>query len=590
MGTFATTSRLHQVRRGKIRAAGASDCKSTGAIPCYHSFMSSSSAGRRWAGAFARAGLAAAGMALGLAVASEFRALQAARQEMFGWLAGESVTLDAAALGREPDPETVRLRAARAMLAAELDPARHQGIPAARAARESAERMAATARTGREILARRPASWEAAWIQGAATYLGWSQTRDPRLFTAYRQWEEPLETALRLAPAKRETVRFLAAAYLETWQALSPRKRQIARGLLAELFQDPDDLGRLLDPWLDTAADRREAFSVLPDDPAAWKRVADAFVQRGDLQGYSAARLREEKSLLAALHRDLLEADRLRGDGRLDEARGLYLGVIIRARPEARYLGLLERALERCPPGPVDRWTAERLAPHVARALDRCLFAGCELNAAALKRLTRFARDLQPPEEALAALFADGPSRAAVYERHSEGLGGEPWAPYLIAKARILASRGQVEEAQGALERVYSSWQQRPLYWQARADVARAAADAGATAEAQARLAEAARRAWPATEWTWHRGVARLEMLAGQPAAGVAVTIDSMPEQGALVELRLDGAAVGAFPVHPAAGAAPVLAVKAPLGRGLHVLELESLNGGQVLPGATALR
>jgi hypothetical protein len=544
-----------------------------------------------WAGPAARALAAAAGIALAVAAYSGFRSLRAARGEAFAWLERAGVTLDAAALSREPDAERVRLRAARAVLAAELDPTRHQGIPPQQAAREGAARMAETARTGREILARRPASWEAALVAGAATYLGWSQARDPRLFTAYRQWEAPLATALRLAPSKREPVRFLAAAYLETWPALSPRKREVARGLLAEVFRDPEDLARLLGPWLDTAADRGEAFSVLPDDPEVWKRVADAYARRGNLPGFAAARGRGEEALLARLRRDLLEADRLRGEGRLEDARALYVSVAERSRPEARYRGLLEGALERCPPGPVDSRTAERLEPHLSRALDRCLFAGCELAPAALKRLSRFVRDPAPPQAALAALFAGDLPRAGLYERRTEGLGTEPWAPYLIAKARVLAARGRVDEAREALSLVNLSWMRRPLYWQARAEVARAAGDAGQAAEAQAHLAAAARRAWPATEWTWHRGVARLEMVTDAPAAGLAVGLDSVPETGSLLELRLDGAAVGAFPVRPLAGAAaPALRLEVPLGRGLHVLEVESLDGGRVLPGQVELR
>ncbi len=533
--------------------------------------------------------LAVMGLALALTVVLEFRALQEARREAFGWLAEAGVTLGAAALGREPDPERVRLRAARAMLAAELDPARHKGIPAERAARESAERMAAAAQAGREILARRPASWEAALVQGAATYIGWSQARDPRLFTDYRQWEAPLETALRLAPGRREPVRFLAAAYLEVWPALSPRKRQITRGLLTEVFRDPQDLDRLLEPWLDAAADRREVFSTLPDEPAAWKRVADAYARRSDLQGYAAARNRGEEALIAALRRDLLEADRLRGEGRRAEARGLYLSVAQRARPEARYLGLLEQSLERCPPGPVDRRTAENLAPHLARALDRCLLARCEISPVALKRLSRFMRDPAPPQAALAAVFSDDLPRASLFERRAEGLDGEAWGPYLIAKARVLAARGRVNEARVALAVTHLDWQRRPLYWQARAEVARATGDAGAAAAAAERLAAAARRSWPAIEWTWHRGVARLEMFTAGPAQGFAVGLDSVPAGGALVELRLDGAAVGAFPVRPLAGTAPALRLAAPLGPGIHVLEVESLSGGQVLPGTVDL-
>jgi hypothetical protein len=551
--------------------------------------MTSQSAGRGWA-VLSRAALALAAVALALAALAADRARRAAREEAFGWLARSGVTLDTAALGREHEAERVRLRAARAVVAAELDPALHRGISPQRAARESARRMALAARTGREILARRPASWEAALVQGAATYLGWSRVRDPRLFTAYREWEAPLEAALRLAPAKREPARFLTAAYLEVWPALSPRKRQTARRLLAELLRDPQDLERLLEPWLDTAADRREAFSVLPDDPAAWKRVTEAYARRGDLQGFAAARARGEEALLAALRRDLLQADRLRGDGRLGEARGLYLSVAGRARPEARYLGLLERALERCPPGPVDRRTAERLAPHLSRALDRCLLAGCEISPAALKRLSRFMRDPAAPEAALAALFAGDLPRAELYERRAEGLGTEAWAPYLIAKARVLAARGQTDEARAALALVHLDWQRRPVYWRARAEVAQAAGDAGVATDARARLAESVRVAWPATAWTWRRGVARLEMVAGAPAAGFVIRLDSVPATGALVELRLDGAAVGAFPARPVAGVMPVLRVAAPLAPGLHVLELEGVGGGQVLPGAIELR
>ncbi len=445
--------------------------------------------------------------------------------------------------------------------------------------------MAKAAAVARETLALRPASWEAALVAGAATYLGWSQARDPRLFTAYRRWEAPLETALRLAPAKREPARFLAAAYLEIWPALSPRKREIARGLLAEVFRDPDDLARLLDPWLDTAADREEAFSVLPDEPAVWERVEGSYANRRDLAGLTAARLRGERSLLARLRQDLLRADRLNGQGSVEEARDLYLSVAARARPETRYLGLVQSALQRCPPGPVDAATARRLAPHLARALDRCLFASCDLPPAALKRLAHFVRDQDPSQAALASLFAGDLQRAALYERRTEGLGAEPWAPYLVAKARLLAAHGQADEAREALALVNLSWQGKPLYWQAQAEVARAAGDAAAGATAAARLGGLTRRAWAPQDWTWHRGTARLEMMTAAPAAGFTVALDQAPANGVLVELRLDGAAVGSFPVRSIpGGAAPALSVAAPLPRGLHVLEARDPRPGD--PGA----
>ncbi|HSS79486.1 MAG TPA: hypothetical protein VLV54_22385 [Thermoanaerobaculia bacterium] len=545
--------------------------------------------GRRGADWVWRAGLVLTALGLTLAVGAEHRGLEAARDEGFGRLQRAEVNLDAGAIDREPEPDRVRLRTARALIAAELDPARGKGLPPQEAASQAAQRMAETAQVGRDVLARRPASWEAAQAMGAATYLGWAQGHDPRLFTAYRSWEAPLEAAVRLAPASREPTLLLAAAYLEVWPALSPRKRAVARGLLAQVFRDADERGRLLEPWLDRVTDRQEAFSTLPDDPAAWDQVAGILGRRGDWPGYDAARRRGDEALLSSLNRDLLKADRLRSDGNLEEARTLYLGVAQRARPEARFQELLEQALDRCPPGPVDTQTSQRLQPFLEQALDRCLMAGCELKPAALKRLSHFVREQEPQQQALATLFAGDLPGAARFERRTQGLGTEPWAPYLLTRARLLAARGKVEDAQQALSLVNLSWQTRPLYWQAQAEVAKAAENPGALAEAEVRLAALSRRSWSAQSWTWRHGIARLEMLTETAAAGLAVDLDQTPKEGAILELRLDGAGLGAVPVPPGRTGAPLL-LALPLGRGLHVLEILDAQRSQVIPGAVALR
>jgi hypothetical protein len=556
----------------------------------YHSAMTSpETAGRRWSDWLWRAGLALAALALALAVGAEFQGLEAAREEGFGWLQRARVNLDAAAIDRESEPDRVRLRAARALIAAELDPARGQGLPPAQAAAQAAQRMAETAEVGREVLARRPGSWEAAQALGAATFLGWAQGHDPQLFTAYRRWEAPLEAALRLAPSSREPALLLAAAYLEVWPALSPRKRAVARGLLTRVFENPDERGKLLEPWLDRATDRQEAFSTLPDDPAAWEQAAGILARHSDWPGYDAARRRGDEALLSTLNRDLLRADRLRSDGALEEARTLYLGVAQRARPEARFQELLERALERCPPGPVDTQTSQRLQPFLAQALDRCLMAGCELKPAALKRLSHFVREQEPQQQALADLFAGDLPGAARYERRTQGLGTESWAPYLLTRARLLAARGKVEDAREALALVNVTWLTRPLYWQAQAEVAKAAEDPHAVAAAQARLTALSRRSWPATAWTWRQGIARLEMMTETPAAGLTLNLDQIPQGGSILDLRLDGAGLGAFPVPPGK-VAPPLQLAVPLGSGLHVLEIVDGQQSQVIPGTVALR
>ena len=554
-----------------------------------------------------RVALFALGITLAVASFSWYRALCERQEETARWL--ESLGLPreepgaaagkatAPRLDREPDPDRVGLRAARAALASELDPSlapARAPLPPGRAERASATRLAETARRAGAVLAEKPASWDAAMILGAATYLSRSQVRDPRLFTRYQEWEEPLQASLRLAPGKQEPVRFLTAAYLEIWPALSPAKKREARRLLAEAFRNPRDLDMLLEPWIDAAGSLQAASALIPEDPDAWKRVQEALARRGDWQGWSAARAHWEGALLARLRRDLDQAERQMARDDLIGARALFLSTAGRARPDGRYRQILETALTRCPPGPVDRETGDRLLPHLFWAVDRCVFGECPLSQEALKRLAFFARDAQPPLRAMASLFAGDLPRAESFERQGAGFWNEGWAPYLIVKARSLVERGRVEEAREALALVHHTWEDRPLYWQARGDLARALGDTSAAAQAEARLERIARTGWPAFAWTWRRGVARLELIAAQPGR-LAVTLDEVPGNGGAVELRLDGTALGAFPVRAGfpggpGGGTPVLTPSVRIGHGLHLLEIESLAGGRVLPGDVGLR
>ena len=273
-----------------------------------------------------------------------------------------------------------------------------------------------------------------------------------------------------------------------------------------------------------------------------------------------------------------------------------------RARPEARYLPFLAAALERCPPGPVDRRTSDQPGLPLDRALDRRLYARCELPPVVLKRLANLVHDLPPPRAALAAVFAGDLQRAGIYERRVEGLGAEAWAPYSWSPRRGRspppgAGRTRAGGTVGAGQPLRLAGE--TLYWQARAEVARAASDAGAQAEAAERLAALSRRAWGPQDWISRRGTARLEMMTAAPAAGLAVALDSVSAHGALVELRLDGAVIGIFPIQapvqpaaasPAGSPPPVLRCALPVGRGLHLLELDSVDGNQVVPGGVELR
>lgn len=538
-----------------------------------------------------RLGLTVSGLALILLAGMRYSGLRAEQQAQSARLEGIGFPLDprmGRELLREPEPAGVRLRAARAILAGEmvhaasLDPAspeeRQEMLAGSR-------RLAEAAREAGEILAERPGSWEAAMVLGAATYLSRSLARDSTLFTAAADWEEPLQAARRMAPAKREPTRFLAAAYLEIWPALSPPKREITRELVAEMFRDPEDLKLLLVPWL-AAVGHREAFSVIPPDPAAWEQVQRFYAEHGDWRAFSEARRRWDHCLWTGLQESLAEADARLARGDVRTARGLYLQVATRTRPDVRYRDLLAAALTRCPPGPVGAQMAEQLTPRLDWAVERCLLAECPLPPAALKRLAHLAGDQALPQQAVAFLVAGDLRQALNLERRAESLWSEPWVPYLIAKARLLTESRKLAEAQEALDLVHLSGWRQPPYWLARLDLARVAGRPGAAAQAEEKLRGLARREWAAGDWTTRGHRARLEIFITGPAAGIEMGLAEVPEGGTVVELWLDGAARGMFPAGPERS----LALVHRLRPGFHVLEMENVGGGRVLPGAVRLR
>src|SRR6185369_775421 len=158
------------------------------------------------------------------------------RREWTAWLAASGQPVDdrlERELARETDADGIAERAVRASLAREIHTITHSSPDR----QESAARLAETARRAAVVLARRPASWEASMVLGAATYMSGSQGHDARLFTAHERWEAALE----LAPTKREPARFLTGAYVEIWPALTAPKRERTRALLAGLLSDPND-------------------------------------------------------------------------------------------------------------------------------------------------------------------------------------------------------------------------------------------------------------------------------------------------------------------------------------------------------------
>lgn len=490
---------------------------------------------------------------------------------------GELPARVAADVRREPDPRRAEAVAATALLAAELDPRTAAGPG-------GAERLTAARALAARVLATRPAAWDAAAVLGASTYLSWARARDPRLLTSYPSWEEPLLAALARGPGKREPRRFLAAAYLKLWPALAPEKRAFAHRLLARAFRDQETFRALIGPWLAVAPSRAAALALVPPRPEAWGELQGVLAARRDWEGATAAHTRWRRSLRERLEADLAEAEeRLRGGDPVG-ARNLFLTVAARAEQGPRGADLLARVLALCPPGPAGGSVAGPLREQLGWVLDRCRLDGCPLSATAVRRLAGFCRDLPLEQAALATLAGGDLERAERIERRAPEW-TEAWAPYLIEKARVLARRGRLEEATTALALVHITWDRSPFTWRARAELARAAGDPAAAAAAREALAHLAASAWPAPAWTWERGRARLAFLTGEPARGLEIRIDEAPAEGAWVELRVDGGVTGRFP----ARRGEIIALRAPLAAGLHLLDLYTVAGGQVLPGTVRL-
>lgn len=481
------------------------------------------------------------------------------------------------ALAREPDPWRARLRLARALLS--FSTADSQTDPAA-----TIRRLEASHELASRVASERPASWEAAMTQGASTYLAWSLRRDRQLLTRPEEWEDPLLRALELAPGRPEPARFLAAAYLELWPALSRGKKESARKLLAGALGDRATFETLIEPWLRTAGGYREAFAAMPAAPWAWERLQQIEARDGEWEAYSAARGRWYAALETQMRRDLAEAEaRLQGGD--DERARLMLLNLLQSPPRRRFLHLVESALAQAPPGPGGGTVAPAVRSWLDWSLDLCLWRRCPMPEPLLRRLAGLGPELEPPAAARAALVSGDLAASEVYERRSKETWTEPWGPYLVTRAGALTQRRELAAAERALDTVHPVWKRTAPYWQARLALVRAAGDGTGEAEARRKLAELRRSEWTYRDWTLRDRTPRLEIVPTGPAAGLTIEIIGAPDLGAGVEVRLDGEAVAIS----GAERGDVLTVRYALDGGAHLLEVEAVSGGQLVPGAVKL-
>jgi hypothetical protein len=492
----------------------------------------------------------------------------------------------ARAAAMDPDPVRGKLSVARALLAEAFDYRPFAMLPL-REAVEAAARVNERLELAREIAAGvlvvRPSAWQAAMILGGATYRLWSSRGDPRMFTDRVAWEGPLLAAARIAPGEDEPLRFLAVARLEIWPTLTTAERNDALITLRRAFQDPETFARCAELWLSAAPARAEAFALVPDNSRAWSLLENLYTGKAQWEDLCAAREQRERALERELLRRVGEAgEHLRGGDR-PGARSLAVSVVTEAPVGLRFRDAVEAALALCPPGPLSfqgpgrRW--------LAWAVEAFARGQASLSPGAVARLAAAAGELPAAEAALSELAAGNLAQAEVIERRNDAPKTEAWAPYWLAKARVLAGQHRAGDAAAALARVHRGWRAAVPVVEARLAVAQATGDAAGVAAAQTELNSLAAASWPATDWQWRGPVAGLDLLAGADAPGLAVSLDVVPPAGAVVQVNLDGATAAVAPVR--ADAMLYVATRVP--RGPHLLELETIAGGRVIPGEVEL-
>ncbi len=450
----------------------------------------------------------------------------------------------------------------------------------------AAERLSTARELATEVLRQQPNSWQASMFLGAATYLDWSSHSDRRLYTAAGEWEQPLLKALREARGQAEPRRFLAAAYLETWPALSAAKRAYALELVKEMFrEDPESFRRLGPVWFEVAADQEQALAVIPDRPEPWQVLLRSHAAKSDWRSFCQAHDRYRESLKRKLARDLEEAEERLRLGDFTTSRRMCLQVVRDAPRDGFFADLANRALELYPPGLRGLRLQDALEDWLRWALELHDVGIDPLGPRAINRLADAIDELEPSLGALAALVGDDAYTVQRYERLTDLKIREEWVPYLIAKSMWLVDREEHVAALEALNEIHRSQRSSASYWTARRQLARATGDLSDLATADQQLADLRNREWRVDLWRWRGSRASLEVYPEVAAVGLAIEINEAPPKGAVLEVIWDGTLVALEPV----AARQPIEVSLQVEPRPHLLQLRSAAGGEVYPGRVRL-
>ena len=469
------------------------------------------------------------------------------------------------AVRREADPFERRLALARMLFRRS---SRYRG-PAEVELRVA--RLETTARLAAESLEGLPASWEATNLLGASRFESRKLRHDTRLFSAAAEWELPLSAAVARASGSPMVERFLAAAYLEVWPAMSESRRRQAAETLRRSFADQRFDKMYFGHWIQISGSYDRAQEILPQDTATALRLADHAVRSGReteaIRYQGLARERQLADLSAKLDEAL---------GAVEPHRSHQLWQVIESSP----LGLdsaplVARALEE----PSPNATGLGFDATAKRWLDwsepLCLVTTCPLPAVALETLAAAAGDgAGISHAAFAALVAGDTARADRLARRADDPSSVEWVSFGLLDAQRRLAAGDRAGALDRLRRLHRSARARPIY-------ARLLRDASGAARIAAPSGDdlLARERWSEGEWRSLGPAAELEIGIGRPAAAIRLQFQRRAPTNTFLQLELDGRL-----------APPVLVVKRDtfvvlpiaLSPGIHLLRLHAPKGALI--------
>ncbi len=269
------------------------------------------------------------------------------------------------------------------------------------------------------------------------------------------RWAVPLETAHLAAPGLNAPARFLAGAYLESWEGLSEERRVAAGGVLRRAFQDPEFAERAFEAALQTLGFSALA-PVLPEDARVLRRLRDSRALQNEVDAYLAIYRRWEAAERRARAEDLavLEAKSRRRD-RIGLQQACYRWAAEHAaweldEPEERRKAA--RVLELWPADEVISWTASSTAPRVRLVrffLDGRLSA---VGPGAIARALSSFTNVPDPLRARAVVLTGDRADIDAVSREAES--SFEWTPFFVALAHYELSAGRRDLAVQALSRI----------------------------------------------------------------------------------------------------------------------------------------